>query len=892
MERKSLSGPWLFATDAADVGICERWAEAPLQNARTVNVPHIWQTLGGDMIGYSGAAWYERTFTPPAHRSGERVLLCFGAVDYYADVWLNGSFAAHHEGGFTPFEADVTHLLTPGENRLTVRAYDMSDNSEIPIGKQGSWYTRASGIWQEVSIELRPELSVEELHITPDVGARCAHVRLVLNAKPHAAFQAACNLCEHPSGAPALPAFERTLEARECCFTLPLPDCTLWEPENPFLYEFSVSWGGYTHSAVFGMREVGFADGQILLNGRPLTVRGALDQAFYPDTGYFASGEQAIREEIALVKRMGFNLLRKHIKVELPLYLYWADRLGLLIWAEPPNYVKWTRAATCRFESEYFAMIRRDYNHPSIIIWSAYNEEWGLEWNLREDETKQRHVQELYERVKRLDATRLLCDNSGWAHVKTDVNDHHRYYVCPDQLARWRQDLDDFVLGAPGQNFVKGAVSRGEPVLVSEFGTWGLPDEQAIHSYYGGWPWWFANNSVATHQDDYKKPTTLRENFARYKLDAIFGTTAELSKASQRRMARSNKALIEEMRKRPALAGYVITELSDIEWEANGIVDFFRGPKEGFEEIPDYNGPLCVMLEDFPPNLCPGDEWETRVLLANDDARRLSGNLTWELEGTACRGSLPLPDETARFFAVQEPVRLTVPADCAGFYRLTLRLTLEDGTCAKNSYELTVVPQPRLDVCVADAALPPHFREKLAACGMTFSPDAEILLTTGLTENVLRAAENGKRVLFFAEDGDSLDDKWMFTFRELDRGESWPRASSMNYINSARVCPLLRPELGFEAARLLPAYVVPFSDYKKVTNGRTINMFGNRGIEKSCTILSGYFQGWLGQFGAVTLQKPHGRGSILLTTLRLMESMGQDPIAASVLDGLLQLLKT
>ena len=902
-EKIGLNGEWSFRIDREDRGERQAWHSAGLPDARTVEVPHIWQREE-EHVQYCGTAWYEKKFGFGRLDDGKRAYLRFGAVDFQARVWMNGAYIGEHEGGFTPFEFDVTNALRSGEdNRLTVRVYDPQDNAEIPIGKQGSWYTRISGIWQEVDIEIRSACHIESVRVYPDIDAGTAEVRLALAGAPEGEWSAEYRIADHlrPDSAIAF-AKEGLGSAVSAPRRIALQDAILWSPELPHLYDLAVALVDGEGRKIdelavtFGMRKIEFADGQLLLNHKPLFVRGALDQAFYPDTIYVAPSDEYIRDEIRKAKEMGFNLLRKHIKVEIPRYLYWADRMGMLIWAEPPNVVKWSAQSRRRFRDELVGMIARDFNHPSILIWSLYNEEWGLEWDLANDKEKQAHVAALYDEIKSLDPTRLICDNSGWIHVKTDINDYHRYYVVPEQIEEWKADIDDYMAGRPELNYVKGCESQGEPIIVSEFGVWGLPSVEKLLEFYGAQPSWFANLGDDTHREDFKMPLTAYANFAKYRLDRVFGDLERLSVHSQRRMFRAVKSLIEEMRKHPRINGYVVTEFTDIEWETNGWMDYTRNLKLGMERAADFNGSLVVMADGIRRNLWSGEEQAWDVVVSNHDLVPLRGVVKWEIEGTEASGSVTVDAGESAHVRLPGAIRFAAPeVPRAGFHALKLTLELGGETAAANEEELTITPRETASaagsVCAHRMEAP--FRSALEASGFALTEDlatAGAVVTSVLDDEVLAYYRDGGNVLFLAEEGDALTDKGQFTFRELVRGESWDRTSSFNYVDPSYFegIPLHR-EMGWEMEGLHPDYIVPFSNYNKLggTIGRIVYMFGNETLPESSEVVSGYFQGWIGQAGGSFLVQRSERGRLALTTWKLKNAYGSHPIATRIVNSLL-----
>ncbi len=900
-EQLGLNGTWQFRIDRKDEGERARWYDSSLAESRQVEVPHIWQREE-EFVHYCGTAWYEKEFEAALHQPGQKAYLCFGAVDFQARVWLNGKFIGEHEGGFTPFEFEVSTILEQGRtNRLTVRVYDPQDNAEIPIGKQGSWYTRISGIWQDVRLECRPDCFIQQVHVVPDIDSGIARTKVTMNGDmlPGAMLTFAVTGHLHPKTL-----VTESLAAAEdggIQHEIPIPDAQLWSPLAPHLYDLKVQLKDAAGNVIdeyctyFGMRKIEFKDGQLLLNHQPLFVRGALDQAFYPDTIYTAPSDEWIKTEIQRAKDMGFNLLRKHIKVEIPRYLYWADRMGMLIWAEPPNVVKWSEQSRRRFSDELRAMIDRDFNHPSILIWSLYNEEWGLEWDLANDKAKQEHVKAMYQDIKTMDPTRLICDNSGWIHVKTDINDYHRYFVLPEQTEEWKADLDDYMAGHPEANYVKGYAPQGEPIIISEFGVWGLPSVAKLLEYYKGEPSWFANLGDDTHREDFKKPLTAYENFEKYQLQRIFGNLENLSLHSQRRMYRAVKSLIEEMRKRPQINGYVVTEFTDIEWETNGWMDYTRNLKLGMEHAADFNGGLVIMADRVKRNLWCGESQSWDILISNHDQRILNGEVRWEIPGTDLSGVIPLREGNRTFAALLGAIQFQVPkVKESGFYALKLSIVLDEELAAVNEEELTISPRPAsAGVRVCAYRMDSEFQSRLADGGMVMTDElhaAEAVVTSVLDEQVLEYYRGGGHVVFLAEDGDQLSEKGQFTFRELVRGESWDRTSSFNYVDPEYFQGVpLHHEMGWEMEGLYPDYIVPFSNYNKLggTIGRVVYMFGNEGVTETSEIVSGYFQGWIGQAGGSLLVQKSEQGSLILTTWKLKNSYGIHPIATQLVHALL-----
>lgn len=362
-----LSGTWQFAMDQNACGEQEGWMMHPPKELMEVQVPHVWQNENDELFLYTGTAWYFRRFSLQKAPEGKHAWLCFQAVDYSCFVWLNGKYLGRHDGGYLPFRFDVTGLEQVGENFLALKVIDPMDHSEIPIGKQGTWYTRVSGIWQDVYLEYRAPVSILGFRLETNIETKSLSVSLFLS-RPAGKAAISWQIVPHLGKEDPIACGELTVTGETAAWETALDRARLWCPEDPALYELRcrVVEAGYTDEAVeiFGLRRVEHRDGRIWLNGKPLYLRGALEQGFYPKTVYIAPSDEYIQKEIQAAKDMGFNLLRKHIKVELPRYLYWADRMGMLLWCEAPSYIKWSAQSRRVYEECLFGMIRRDFNHP------------------------------------------------------------------------------------------------------------------------------------------------------------------------------------------------------------------------------------------------------------------------------------------------------------------------------------------------------------------------------------------------------------------------------------------------------------------------------------------------------------------------------------------------
>ena len=438
-EWSNLNGLWDYAIQPAEFSAPRRYdgkilvpfpLESALSGVRRVLMP-------------TNRLWYHRDFRVPNVSAGKRLLLHFGAVDWETKAWVNGKVVGEHRGGYDPFTFDITDAVRLGDgNDLTIKVYDPQTTTYQPDGKQnykrfdkpgGIAYTSTSGIWQTVWLEEVTANYISELKLTPDVDAGVLRLRIL-------------TLGGTTPGSVRVSAFTgkrlvvQVTGKAGADLELPIKNARLWTPDDPFLYTLNVEMGDDVVTSYFGMRKISIGKDEknltrILLNNKFVFQSGPLDQGFWPDGVYTAPTDEALRFDIAEMKRLGFNMVRKHLKVEPARWYYWCDKLGLLVWQDMPcadggkaagmdhdGVVNFPEAAQV-FETELKAMIETHYNYPSIIVWTIFNENWG-----------QYETPRITRWVKELDPSRLINSASGWydAHVG-DIIDHHNYPtpVCP-----------------------------------------------------------------------------------------------------------------------------------------------------------------------------------------------------------------------------------------------------------------------------------------------------------------------------------------------------------------------------------------------------------------------------------------------------------------------------
>ena len=485
-----LNGPWRFCFDnegsynsPADVTSWPLMIEVPYPPESTAS--------GIGDPGFHKASWYQREVQ--INPGNDRVILRFGAVDYEARVWVNETLVATHEGGHTPFSADITKALDPGGRQtITVHADDNPHELNKPRGKQDwqlephvIWYPRTSGIWQTVWLERVGHTYIEKLRWTPRVEGFSIGLEARLRGKLSGNLTLALEL-RHGD---RLLARDRYLVVDgEVDRFIGLSDPgiddfrneLLWSPERPTLLDAKLTlWcDGEVVDEVqsyTALRSANVLRDRFMLNGRPYVLRMVLDQGYWPDTLLAAPDDESLKRDVQLAKAMGFNGVRKHQKIEDPRYLYWADKLGLMVWEEMPSAYRFTRTAIKRTIREWTEALERDYSHPCIIVWVPFNESWGVP-ELPSVQAQRHAVDALYHLTKTLDPTRAVIGNDGWESGATDIIGIHDYDSNLEHLReRYSAQVATeklFDERRPGGRVLTldGHPHDGQPIMLTEFG--------------------------------------------------------------------------------------------------------------------------------------------------------------------------------------------------------------------------------------------------------------------------------------------------------------------------------------------------------------------------------------------------------------------------------------
>lgn len=558
-EWASLNGQWEFAFDAD-----ARWRHPDdVAWATEITVPFAPETpmSGIHDIGFYRAVWYRRTVQIPAHQPGERLHLHFGAVDTEATVWIDGRYAGGHYGGYTPFTVDVTDCIEGAAFDVTLRAADDPLDLAKPRGKQdwlaephAIWYPRTTGIWQTVWLEVIPATRIGSLRWTPSVP----DWQIAIDATVDGVRRDDLSLAVTLSCNGKLLADDRyRLTDSEISRKIPLSDPGIdsarndlyWRPGFPNLIDAEIRLIDADNNVIdrvtsyTAMRSVGTDGDRFTLNERAYYLRFALDQGYWRESGMTAPSDDHLRQDVELALAMGFNGVRKHQKIEDPRFLYWADRLGLLVWEELPSAYRFTGTAVERLVQTWTEAIRRDYSHPCIVTWVPVNESWGFP-DLVTSARQRDAINGLYHLTKGLDGTRPVVGNDGWEQGATDLVAIHDYDGSPEHIReRYRTHADlDYTLERerPARRtlLLKDHPYKGQPVLFTEFG------------------------GIALTSEDVRKRT--------------WGYTRSYSADV---LAERYDRLLETIRTMPIWAGFCYTQLTDTYQEANGLLYADRTPK-------------------------------------------------------------------------------------------------------------------------------------------------------------------------------------------------------------------------------------------------------------------------------------------------------------------------
>jgi hypothetical protein len=859
-----------------------------------------WNVQFDDMRDYMGAAWYRITFELPTFLDTRHVLLKFGAVDYFCEVFLNGHVVGTHEGGYTPFSFELTSAAHPGPNELMVRVIDPPMDeaqnralfpemmyNEIPHGKQ-NWYVQNSGIWQGVRVELCPSVYIERLDVTPGVDGEFAIDARLAGVGLTAEFAATARATRlqaaiYDSNGRCVFECEQPLDG-SCDVRLvgTIAHWRAWSPDTPVLYAVEVGLEGavqYRRRTRFGFRQFEARDRQLFLNSKPFFMVAALDQDFYPETVHTPTSVEFVRDMMLKAKHLGFNVLRCHLKVAHPVYLDVADELGILIWTELPSWSDcwfpsdhFSIMASVRAEKMFWEILIRDWNHPCIVIQTIMNESWGI--NLK-DADQRAWLRQNYDRVKGLLAPlgRLVIDNSaceGNFHIKSDIEDFHQYYSMPDQVDKWDTWLAELA-SRPSWTFSPyGDAERTgrEPLVVSEFGNWGLPELPE------DLPWWF---SITFGDREVTRPAGVLERFDAFGFNSLFRDFNELAQETQWHQFISLKHEIESIRSYDSIKGYVITGITDVHWEVNGVLDMWRNEKVYSEELSSLQHPDLLICQTNRACFYGGEHVEIPILLSHYSDRDLKGATVRWSTSSGLRGSFNFARPVISGHVSQQGSialdfpRVTVPTT----ERLEIEVRLPNGhRWTENAYDFYLLPPDAAkEVAIRPSRLTSELSDRLEAAGYKLANTGSVMIASSFDDHVAEHLQQGNPVILLVDSEDALppdypiqakarlgtefDGRWFSNFNWIR-----PAVPPFSAVAFGRI-------LGFESRGVAPQHIL---------QGIPADNFSD--------VLSGITYAWLNHNSALAAQVQAGPGKMLITTYRFSQ-YGVDPYATRLLDCLI-----
>ena len=559
----NLNGEWKFVFDDENCGEIKEWYNG-LPEGMKIIVPFTYETKksGIEDQRCHEYIWYERTMQADLEKLNkhQHFLLHFEGSDYVTKLWVNGNYVGCHRGAYERFSFDITSFLQEN-NRIVVKVEDSFDASQ-PRGKQrwlpesyGCWYIQTTGIWKTVWGEYVSEVHLDSVKMTPNLANHS--LNLVYEMVSHKndweddiEIETRVSFQGHLITDNKIKVLRKITEVSLNIF------CNRWEamewgikkwsPDQPHLYdiEFTVRENGKVIDEIgsyFAMREISIDGNNLLLNGEPLYQRLILDQGYWKDSHLTPPSEEALIEDVEKVLKLGYNGVRKHQKTEDERFLYWCDVKGVLVWSEMASAYEYSDKAVRQFTEEWLAIVKQNYNHPSIIVWTPFNESWGIA-EVRNRNVEQYFTEGIYYMTKSLDPYRPVIVNDGWEHTVSDILTLHDYEEAGEILKRRYTEHKDEILNSTYSHnrnkmaFAKGYQYKGQPVIISEFG------------------------GIAFNNDDtgwgYGKKVNSKAEFIE-RFDSITTAVKEL----------------------PYVCGYCYTQLTDVQQEINGLMDIDRNFK-------------------------------------------------------------------------------------------------------------------------------------------------------------------------------------------------------------------------------------------------------------------------------------------------------------------------
>ncbi|KRF10039.1 glycoside hydrolase family 2 [Paenibacillus sp. Soil766] len=563
----SLNGEWEFRFDDGNVGEKEKWYEE-FDGDLKIMVPFTYETKASGIgeEAFHPQIWYQRSLEVPKEQESKRIILHFQAVDYLAKLWVNGTYVGQHQGGYAAFSFDITPYMQFGQSNSLVMKVEDSQSCTQPRGKQRwvkdnfeCFYVQTTGIWQSVWVEYVAESYIKSVKMTPDLDSQSVRLE----------YQTHGELMQGQLRLETRISYKGKL-LKQTALIVDRPWLQLevdllheangpwkvsrWSPQNPNLYdvEFVLFQDDVVIDHVysyFGMRKISIEKGKVLLNNTPIYQRLILDQGYWTDSHLTPPSEQALIEDIDAILAMGYNGVRKHMKIEDARFLYWCDVKGLLVWSEMAATFEFNDEAVETFTKEWIEIVRQQYNHPSIITWVPFNESWGI-MQILNDHKQQKFTEGIYHLTKSMDPNRPVITNDGWEHTVSDILTLHDYVESGSEFLQRYVDKspivnNDWAFNKGKYALARGYTYRGQPIIISEFGGIAFQTDKG----------WGYGNQVVTEE-------AFIERF---------------------------RGITQAIKDIDYICGYCYTQVTDVQQEMNGLLTEDRKPKIPLELIKEIN---------------------------------------------------------------------------------------------------------------------------------------------------------------------------------------------------------------------------------------------------------------------------------------------------------------
>ena len=879
-EELNLGGSWTLVTDPENRGIRDGWFEAlPEQEALSVSVPAVWDLWIPD---YDGVGWYCRDFELPSGWEGCCAALCFDAVNYYAEVWVNGVALGSHEGGYTPFSLNADRVLKTGQNRIVVRVIDPKGPEgfghflpgELPIAKETEYWS-FGGIWGDVYLRRMPETHIEDVFIQPDLRRK----RIVVEV-------AATTLPENARIRLQVEDTEYLVDGTPGKNIINMPDFKMWRLEQPHLYQLRAEIVAddvlYDSLRIrFGMREFTVKDNRFHLNYHPIFLKGVLYQPDYARTLAAPGDEAMARSEIEQAKRAGFNMMRLHIKPAPKIILDLADEMGMLLYEESSiGWIKDSDHMRKRCETSVREMILRDRNRPSVVIWGMLNETGNAGYGAHGGAQT---IKDALCRVARsLDPTRVIIDDSAGVNATRESSRMMRPYrdgfmAFDDMHIYQRAPVDMFI-----RNYYRNSGEPEQLVTVSAFGFGGPEDLEDVLAHYG--------EERETRKDARfldQMLDDIKRGFQERGLEKVFGDIASFFKVARTLQCDALRAQIDAMRANTKISGYCYAQLADAGREfCAGFLDRWRRPKPALKCFAGMQHPMRPLIFLGKNNLHQREQTEVTALFANDNNVTGVADLSLQVVGPTNqvlwkkKRSLKIPRHGGDLW------RGNISASgSSGTHRFVVRLMQGMKVLAQAAAEFHVYePVVAVDTSVHLLDVHGEWHDRIAPYA---KPD-NILASTHIIPplaNTIRAYPDNDMMQVLAQvKGGAIavffepPDDWNDLAALLDGSVSATPKSAVGGLQP--VCHYVKLHPLFDK---LPSRGIMRQPYANVAPAKTFQELGDEDIcgtfDASPTSSGECLADAKSWWGNDLLVRRYGSGRIVFTHLRILEHLGEDPVA-------------